>query len=270
VPADGNACPALATFTLVIHVIMNVTWQPGTATNAGSGEVHLWNLSKLDANGTVLTGDTRPCGNVVPPIALNALGSLASGGNSVLIEVPTTVWDAPSIPRLRNTGSLAGWQVGDAISIDPGILLVGLTMPDPTAAWPAAIADITTVDADGDGSPGILAIPRSDGGYVRPPTAIGLGGSVPSADRLYLVTRSSIGMTGTTSSCESHSGTANIGFFDTHVVGCHVAGGQECTMDQASFIDQSRTIYQITSATFQTKRVADTATCAEVRAALPM
>ena len=39
---------------------------------------------------------------------------------------------------------------------------------------------------------------------------------------------------------------------------------------EVNFVDQNRTIYQVTSATAQTKIVADTATCADVRAALPM
>ena len=39
---------------------------------------------------------------------------------------------------------------------------------------------------------------------------------------------------------------------------------------QISFVDTNRTIYTVASATAQTKVVADTASCADVRAALPM
>jgi hypothetical protein len=39
---------------------------------------------------------------------------------------------------------------------------------------------------------------------------------------------------------------------------------------EVNFVDQNRTIYAVTGATAQTKIVADAATCADVRAALPM
>jgi hypothetical protein len=58
--------------------------------------------------------------------------------------------------------------------------------------------------------------------------------------------------------------------FDNHVMGCHVMGGQECTAAEATFVDNNRTIFQVSSATNQIKIVPDNATCADVRAALPM
>ena len=53
-------------------------------------------------------------------------------------------------------------------------------------------------------------------------------------------------------------------------MGCHVSGGDDCESSEINFIDTNRTIYEIVSATAQTKIVAETATCADVRAALPM
>jgi hypothetical protein len=47
-------------------------------------------------------------------------------------------------------------------------------------------------------------------------------------------------------------------------------GASDCSPTEVNFIDTNRTIYEITSATAQTKIVAETATCADVRAALPM
>ena len=47
-------------------------------------------------------------------------------------------------------------------------------------------------------------------------------------------------------------------------------GGDDCSPTEVNFIDQNRTIYEIVSATAETKIVAETATCADVRAALPM
>ena len=47
-------------------------------------------------------------------------------------------------------------------------------------------------------------------------------------------------------------------------------GASDCSPTEVNFIDTNRTIYDITSATAETKVMPDTATCADVRAALPM
>jgi len=249
---------------------MDVTWAAGTATNAGTGKVVLWNRSKLTSSGMTLDGETITCGTVLPDLTLNFLGNIAAGGSKVLIEIPTKDWDAPTMPKYPSKGTLAAWTVGSALTIEPTIVLVGLTMPDPNAAWPSSAMGITTVDADSDGKPGMLAVPKADGGYTQPPTAIGLGGSAPVADNLYLVSRTSVALTGKTTTCEEQSGTAMVKYFDSHVAGCHVKGAAECNPTQADFIDQSRTIYQVTGGSFKSKKIADGATCADVRAALPL
>jgi hypothetical protein len=47
-------------------------------------------------------------------------------------------------------------------------------------------------------------------------------------------------------------------------------GGSDCAPNDIAFVDMNRTTYTIMSATAQTKVIADSATCADVRAALPM
>jgi hypothetical protein len=136
--------------------------------------------------------------------------------------------------------------------------------------WPKSYTGIMAVDADGDGSPGFTAIPRQGGGFVAPPTGLGLLGSAPSADKVYLASRTIVSLGGKLTSCTEQAGTATITFFDSHVVGCHVKGGGECTPAQVDFIDQSRTDYKVSTGVFTSKQVAETATCADVRAALPM
>jgi len=270
-PGDGGACPSYAAFTLAVQISMDVTWAAGTATNAGTGKVVLWNRSQLTSTGTVLGGETITCGTVLPDLILNALGNIAAGGSKVLIEIPTKDWDAPTMPKYPSNGTLAAWSVGSAITIDPTVVLVGLTMPDPNAVWPASGMGIATVDADSDGKPGMLAVPKADGGYTQPPTAIGLIGSAPVADNLYLVSRTSVALAGKTTTCEEQAGTAMVKYFDSHVVGCHVkTPAAECTPTQVDFIDQSRSIYKTTTGTFKSKKIADGATCADVRAALPL
>jgi hypothetical protein len=57
---------------------------------------------------------------------------------------------------------------------------------------------------------------------------------------------------------------------DNHVVGCHIMGASDCMPADANFVDMNRSTYTIVGASAQSKIVADTATCADVRAALPM
>jgi hypothetical protein len=257
--------------TLSVHIIMDATWPAGTATSAGSGKIHLWNMTRLDASNGALSGDdTRSCGTVLPEFSLNGAGTLVTGGTKVLVEIPHAVWDAPPIPRLSSRGRIAGWEPGSAFTIDGTVALIGLTFPDAAAAWPDSYTKIMPVDADGDGKPGFTAVPRAGSGYVQPPTGLGIFGSAPSADKLYLSSRTVVSLAGKLTGCNDVSGTAKIDFFDSHVVGCHVRNGNDCTAGQIDFVDQSRTLYKISSASFTAKKIPDTSTCADARAALPL
>jgi hypothetical protein len=222
-------------------------------------------------SGGVLSGDeTRSCGTVLPDFALNAAGAIVTGGSKVLVEIPHSVWEASTVPRLESRGRIAGWDPGSQFNIDNTVALFGLTLADTGAPWPESYTKITAVDADGDGKPGFTAVPRGSGGYVLPPTGLGLFGSAPSADQLYLASRTVVSLDGKLQTCDDVAGTARISFFDSHVVGCHVRNGGECSPGQIDFVDQSRTLYKITSATFTAKKVADDATCADARTALPL
>ncbi|MEA2699137.1 MAG: hypothetical protein QOI66_3408 [Myxococcales bacterium] len=267
VDGGGGSCPARTAFTLGVHIVMDATWAATTATQMGTGKIHLWNRAKFDATGTMLKGETANCGTVLPEFALNALGSFIARGSKVSIGVPDSVWDAPTIPKFPNTGTLSGWDPGNSLKIDHTIALVGLTMPDPMIAWPKSYTAIMAVDADGDGKPGFTAIPKDGNGYITPPTDF-LG--IQTADKIYLASRTILELSGKIDTCTEQSGTAAVTFFDSHVVGCHVKGAADCTAAQTDFVDQSRTDYKVTTGVFNAKQVKDDATCADVRAALPM
>jgi hypothetical protein len=174
--------------------------------------------------------------------------------------------------RYATEGTQAGWNVGSSVSYDSA-LLVGLgSTSSATAAWPPSYTGIMGAnDADGDSIPGLTAVPRNGGGYVLPPTsAIGavLGGA--RADKVFLVSRNVASAMLTRTSCDEASGMANVTHFDNHVIGCHVSGGGDCDASQIKFIDDNRTVYTVSSATIKTKIVPDSATCTDVRAALPL
>jgi hypothetical protein len=178
------------------------------------------------------------------------------------------VWEAASMPKFSSRGSLQGWSVGSMFNIDGTIALVGMKMDNPMAAWPSSYTGIMALDADDDGKPGFTAVPKSGGGFVQPPTGLGILGSAPTAERVYLASRTIVSLAGKLTGCEDLAGTANVTHFDSHVVGCQ-ARGADCTPNQVDFVDQSRTMYKINSATFVAKRIPDNASCADARAALP-
>jgi hypothetical protein len=274
-PADANAapggCPVQRNLTLAVHIVMNASWPATLSSAAGMDKIHVWNLTKVQVNGTELSGnDTRTCGTVLPPFNLSGAGALVTGGQKVHIQIPFNIWEAPTIPRLRSQGRLAGFNAGSALNIEGTVALIGLTMDDPLAAWPDDYTGIKAVDADGDGKLGFTAVPRAGDGFVQPPTGIDLLRRPPPADQVYIASRTIIGLDGMLTSCTEVSGTAKVDFFDSHVVGCHVRDGAECTPDQIDFVDQARTIYRVNGATFTAKQVPETATCADVRTALPM
>ena len=102
------------------------------------------------------------------------------------------------------------------------------------------------------------------------PALIGTGrtiiGPAARADEIYMVSRTAMGLSGTMSSCTEQSGTVTVTFFDNHIVGCHVTGGDDCTAADIDFLDANRTQLTVTGGTFTSKLVPDTATCADARA----
>jgi len=267
--------------TIGTNITMAVTWPGTTSAKAGSGTVHLWLLSNFTANGNSFSGPTQTCGTTLPAVTLTAIGAIAAGGNNVQIQLGSSVWTSMSMPKYTSNGTQSGYQPSDTFTVSPTVALIGLALPsgtDPSSyTWPSSAwsfpSGTTFPDHDGDGNPGITATPASGTGFVDPPTAVGLGGSAPSADQIYVVTRTEVALSGKWDTCTSQSGTATLAHFDNHVVGCHIKGGSACTTGaantQADFIDQNRTIYAPGSATFVTKTLSAGATCADVLSALP-
>ncbi|HVT07886.1 MAG TPA: hypothetical protein VHO67_10530, partial [Polyangia bacterium] len=263
----GGSCAARTGVTLATHEVLNVTWPAGPATLAGTGQVHLWGKMTLTAAGGVVSGSSRPCGTILPATDL----SPALGGAKILIEIPLSAWDAATASNVQVDGTQTGWNVGDSLSYRYDAL-VGLPQSAPDATWPASYADLPTPsDVEGDGFPGVTGVPRAGTGYLLPPTsALGAISASPRADKLYLVDRNVASTVLKWTSCDAAAGSTTFTHFDNHVVGCHVAGGAECSPAEVKFIDDNRTVYTVTSAATSALVIAEGATCADVRAALSM
>jgi len=254
----SEGCAARTSFVLGAHITVGVSW-PGTlGTAAGSGEFNLWNLYRVTVDGNAITTSISPCGSELPPLTFSAL----VGGGQSLIEIPTSVWDITDFPRFAGTGSIAGFEPGSAFGTQPAVSLVGLTMGDPSAAWPNSYTDVTTTDPDADGNPGITAIPASGDGFTSPPVSI-IG---PRVDQVNIVSRTATQLSGTFSSCTELSGSATLELFDNHVVGCRTVEGDACSDTQTDFVDSNRTVYEVEEGGTFTARILDeAATCADVR-----
>ncbi len=262
--SGSGSCPASAGGTSGTKITMKVTWPDTIGVVGGSDEIVVWTRSALVFDGNDVSGDVSPCGSVVPPLQTKE----AFGGHKIQPVIPDALWDAGHIPTTSARGTISGYDPGATISMDPAGNVIGATMVDPlNDAWPTSWQDLTLVDADGSGQPGITAFPNDESGFAMPPLDIFPDGA--KAEALYLATRSVFELQGTRDSCTSASGNVIVHAFDNHVVGCRVAGGGECTSMQVDFVDSNRTVYEITSATYEMVQVDDDASCEDVRAALP-
>ena len=258
--ASGD-CPVRATFSYSEHTILNVSWPAGLATMGGTGVVHTWSKTTFTANGNTLSATAKACGRTSSGDADRSCGRGKHPGRH-----PECVVGRAHDAEIHVSGHAIGLERGEYDQLHHQCVIGFTTDPGPT--WPTANTGIMgTVDADGDGTPGLTAAPRTGGGFVAPPTSILQTSRV---DKVYLATRNSTSVMLTRTACDEFSGTVTFTHFDNHVMGCHVMGGQECTAAEATFVDNNRTIFQVSSATNQIKTVPDNATCADVRAALPM
>lgn len=265
----GEDCPTQASGTAANHIIITVSWPETIGLEAGEGEMHVWTKANLTFDGNDVSGTAEPCGSIIPALTKTDL----AGGGQVQTQIPDEVWDAAGMPVFDVKGSISGFGVGATISMDPIASTVGLTMTDPmNDPWPASPQQIEAVDHDGDGSPGIKAIPRTDAPFTAPPLSLqgALDPNGPRADEVHVVTRTIIQLAGTRDSCTSAKGTATVDAVDSHVVGCHVKDGGACTQDESNFIDSNQPKFTIKSAKYEMKQVPANATCADVRAALPV
>jgi len=238
-----------------------VTWAGTLATNGGTGQIYIWTLAHYTYNGSAVTGTSRTCGNLVPPLVLNATGKMAenlptTASVSILDLTPTTlVWDNDT-RTAPTSGTLGGWNVGSSLTLTPTTSLAGIaatsTFADPSAAWPTSstsfmTSDLVNDDMDPNGNLGITAYPLDNNamGYYLPATA--LQSTNPAhADKLFTVSRNELSLYGTSVSCTEITGSVAVQEYDLHVIGCHDVGTPAtatCTADEWQFLDGNVTVY---------------------------
>jgi hypothetical protein len=226
---------------------------------------------KLQAthSGNSLNTTLTECGRFVPPFDARQVNETFSYG------YPNSLFDGNFLPSSATTVSLTNSSPGASFTLPPTATQMGINMAlapfsrDPiTGSWPSQASQIPAanrLDMDGDGRPGVTAVYAAGGGFVHPRTDDNL--FAPRSDNPYVASRVSFSLSGTLNSCTRASGSANFRFIDTRIYACSLESG-ECNNTQASFLDVNCLNYTLGAATYTLLKVADNATCAQIRAAL--
>ncbi len=292
VEPDGGCA---STATSAVHVMVAVTWATTSLLTGGSGTVDLWFKSANTLSGTALTATTKACGVTLPDVTTTSI----AGSEKIQLKFPDAMWDNSHMPTYHSAGTQTGVGSGGMQTYTAAVTLLGLnpsgtpskyytsstTWPAPppsnSGTYPQFMSNELS-DDDGDGNPAITLTPTGTTPYSLPPTTLDYAHH--QADKLYIVSRTTVALSGTLNSCWGASGMATVSQFENHVVGCHDAtgtsaagkplSGTDCMTSTTGFtagpglLDANRTVFTLGSATFKSVQVADDATCAVVRGAI--
>jgi hypothetical protein len=265
------------------ELTIDVTWMPQGLTSiilaSGSGQIKQWIRGSRTQQGMTLTDATVVCGVDLPDFQGTAIVGMETYG----VVFPSALFDSHVLPVFTVSGTISGQQAGATYTTIPSAALIGLSMTNPaTDPWPATVT--TEVDDDMDSKPGVtidVASGATDGGvYSGVPVGIpAFAQPTVRADKLYVAIRQVTAVSGTVQDCDHISGTVTIptiagkAGIDSHVLGCELAAGGDCTTgasSQASFVDNTQPVFTPTgSATFKSLRVPAGTSCASVRQMLP-
>jgi hypothetical protein len=239
-----------------------VTWSGSLIAN-GSGTFVTWARVQLTQSGTSLTGNVRACGQTVPDFS-------STVGETYEMSYPTSIFDrTPALPSTATSGTLGGTAPGSSFALARSAWLMGVTMADPiNGAWPNATATANMAqDGDADGKLGVTSIYRTGGGYDLPPTNMF---ATSRAMRGYLAARIVFTLGGTMTSCTQASGAATAQDVDYHTIGCRLSGdNNDCGSGDTSHLDSHGPNYVTSASSYTLLKLANTAVCSDVRAALP-
>jgi hypothetical protein len=279
--AGTGACMLSGSFAT--ELLFDVGWNQTTLAGivpllaAGTGQLRI--VVRLDLGGSMENASARltACGTRLPDFkASNAL----IGTEYYAAYVPDGAWDNAAMPHPAFGLSFGCAEPGCALTTDHVVATFGArTFPDDV--WPGRtgpIKQLTPLDQDGDGHPGVTFVSRGADmrnalgvAYENIPVTWTLGERAPEADVAFRVTGV---FTGKVAQCDLFTGVVSSGSVEARAVGCRVrrdntsGPGAECAADQSSFLDQNLPDWQVRGGTFRARRVADDANCSVVRAAL--
>ncbi|MDB4971745.1 MAG: hypothetical protein JWN48_86 [Myxococcaceae bacterium] len=250
--------------TYAIKLTLELDWPSGVVVESGSGSSVIWAVWVADGTGDTLSGTMLPCGVTLPDFELNPV----AGNELYRLEIADSLYDhVPSYlsPTPLSVSAPGGFREGAAFSAPLFGLQVGAGLNNPALdPWPT-VGTLAAIDVDADGKPGVTATYSSETGYAFPHVAL-----TQRADRAYTAARFALSASGTMTRCSDFAGSARFTNFDTHVVGCRLAGGAaDCSATQRDTLDNGRPVFHAVSSALRAIKIAPGATCAQVRAALP-
>ena len=276
---DGGACDFNGTWAS--RLTIDVTWAPqglnAVILASGTGQIKQWIKGVRTQTGMSTSDATVVCGIDLPDFQ----STLVIGSETYGVRFPASLFDGPDggggyLPTFTVNAALSGLTPGSTYSTTTTAALLGLTLAQPTtAAWPSTVS--TSVDMDKDGKSGVTANAAQGSPYSDIPTGIPAPFQpIVRANKLYLAIRQVTVVSGTLTDCDHMTGTVSIPqisskyAIDSHVMGCALTAGGDCTSTQASFVDNTQPVFTPSGTTdFQSVRLPTGASCADVRAALP-
>lgn len=255
-PAAVGGCPAR--FTLATRASMDMSWPDTIGYLGGKSKLHAWTKITHTLSEAGSTWQATPCGVSLPIVTTSPL----LDGVELSNEIPVAAFDLPSMPR---TTGRATWTNG-TYALET-VTVLGATLSDAQAAWPVRKA-LVPADHDGDGKIGVTAIPKQGGVFGLPPTDIG---QIDHADQIYIASRISLRLSAPASSCSAPSdGNVEPVGFDYTIIGCHALGRDDCKEEEVNLLSNNSPTFMLGAhGTWSSRPVAETASCAEVVAALP-
>ncbi|MDB4972465.1 MAG: hypothetical protein JWN48_806 [Myxococcaceae bacterium] len=227
---------------------------------AGQGFVRIVGLSHIQRDENGWSGSIQPCWGEVPDFTAFNLKFGALISNETWDRIDRTWSTRLSAPCTRPNC---------AIESNPLTAQLGLDIPE-SADWPARKSRLDAgiqVDDDGDGVPGVLVSLRSPsepGGYHYV-----TGPNLDDISQFEVALRISADLLGTIKTCDVFSGDARKPALSMTVLGCRIKdGGRWCDQGEIDYCNGNLPQWRLTKATWQSQRLPDDASCADVRAKL--
>jgi hypothetical protein len=260
----GNACDLTGSWAVKVSVPLN--WA-SPILEPSTDQAYVWMRYQGTQTGLSWSGDAQPCGFLLPDFRLNPLVA----AESYAVRVPDVLFDRqpPYLAPVAASFSLTGAsRVGDSLSLSQLALVIGTDLANPlTDPWPVDRNALTPRDTDLDARPGITIDYLSDATHVYPPLDFT---RTLRASKSYLAVRLTFQGSGTIDSCTQLTGPIAFSHFDTHILGCQLAGSStQCDAALTDFLDLNRPSYTPNAANYQAIKVPANTTCAQIRALLP-
>lgn len=253
--------------TWALKFMVPVKWPASLAILGGAGDVVQWARVRTTAEGNTLHATLSLCGSRIP-----ANDSQPIFGHEIYdIQVPDAIFDAGTIPPVKFDAQVSGFTPGSTFNTGRVAVLLGMTMENAaTAPWPLKAADITSVDDDQDGKPGVTVVAMGGTGHAAPPVNMFHS---KRADKFYTAIRNVAQLSATVQSCDKIAGPLFIPIIgdkpaiNSRVLGCHLTSGHECGVSEYELIDKVQSGFLLNGdATVIMRRVDDDVTCSAIRA----